>query len=316
MNGSAKEGNRPDIEHSSGISYRGRLAPSPTGYLHLGHARTFWVAQERARARRGVLVLRNEDLDAQRFKLEYVGAMLEDLKWFGLDWQEGPDCGGPFGAYSQSERREFYLAAMRRLLTGGFIYPCTCSRSDVRRALSAPHQGEDEPVYPGTCRQKCSSSSVEAAFDLEIPSDSPVKSVRSQRRRNWRFRVPEGEVIEFADGRYGPQRFIAGKDFGDFVVWRHDGVPAYQLSVVVDDAAMRITEVVRGADLLQSTARQLLLYRALRVSAPEFYHCPLMTDEQGVRLAKRHDALSLRRLRAEGISPAKLRAGWNLPSAA
>jgi glutamyl-tRNA synthetase len=291
-------------------SYRGRLAPSPTGYLHLGHARTFWTAQERARAAGGRLVLRNEDLDAMRFKLEFVGAMLEDLKWFGFEWQEGPDCGGPFGPYNQSERREFYLAAMRKLLAGGFIYPCTCSRSDVRRALSAPHQGEEEPVYPGTCRERVPAGSEEDAFDPNMMSGSRLASPRSPNKRNWRFRVPEGEVIAFTDGHCGPQQFTAGKDFGDFVVWRHDGVPAYQLSVVVDDAAMRITEVVRGADLLQSAARQLLLYRALGMLAPQFYHCPLMTDESGVRLAKRHDALSLRRLRAEGISPSQLRAQW------
>jgi glutamyl-tRNA synthetase len=284
-------------------TYRGRLAPSPTGHLHLGHARTFWIAQQRAQASGGVLVLRNEDLDATRFKLEFVDAMLEDLKWFGFEWQEGPDCGGPFGPYKQSERREFYLAAMRKLLTGGFIYPCSCSRSDVRRALSAPHQGEDEPVYPGTCRAKFKAGNGEGLFHPESTSGSPPKS-------NWRFRVPDGEVIAFEDGRCGPQQFTAGKDFGDFVVWRHDGVPAYQLSVVVDDASMQITEVVRGADLLPSTARQLLLYRALGVPAPQFYHCPLMTDDQGVRLAKRHDALSLRRLRAEGSSPAQLRARW------
>ena len=288
---------------ASRTPYRGRLAPSPTGYLHLGHARTFWIAQRRAQASSGVLVLRNEDLDATRFKLEFVGAMLEDLRWFGFKWQEGPDCGGPFGPYSQSERREFYLAAMQKLLAGGFIYPCTCSRSDVRRALSAPHQGEDEPVYPGTCRRKLEPSEVEQLFDPEPASGSTPK-------RNWRFRVPDGEAIAFVDGHSGPQQFVAGQDFGDFVVWRHDGVPAYQLSVVVDDAAMQITEVVRGADLLNSTARQLLLYRALGVPAPQFYHCPLMTDEKGVRLAKRYDALSLCRLRSEGSSPVQLRAQW------
>jgi glutamyl-tRNA synthetase len=286
-----------------GTTYRGRLAPSPTGHLHLGHSRTFWIAQQRARASGGVLVLRNEDLDAARFKLEYVNAMLEDLKWFGFEWQEGPDCGGPFAPYNQSERREFYLAAMQKLLAGRFIYPCTCSRSDVKRALSAPHQGEDEPVYPGTCRHRADAASQECSFD-----PNPAHSLAD--RRNWRFRVPDGEAITFTDGHYGPQECVAGKGFGDFVVWRHDGVPAYQLSVVVDDAAMQITEVVRGADLLKSTARQLLLYRALGAPAPQFYHCPLMTDDKGVRLAKRHDALSLRRLRAEGVSPAQLRAGW------
>jgi glutamyl/glutaminyl-tRNA synthetase len=297
---------------SKPTGYRGRLAPSPTGYLHLGHARTFWIAQERARAHGGVLVLRNEDLDATRFKLEFVDAMLEDLRWFGFAWQEGPDCGGPFEPYDQSQRRTFYLAALRRLLDGGFIYPCVCSRSDVRRALAAPHQGEDEPVYPGTCRPQDSRPPSAVRSPIEFQSLPPFAESSRQHapRINWRFRVPEGEVVSFVDGACGPQQFVAGRDFGDFVVWRHDGVPAYQLSVVADDAAMQITEVVRGADLLPSTARQLLLYRALGVVPPAFYHCPLMTDAAGVRLAKRHDALSLRQLRAAGRTPAELRAGW------
>jgi glutamyl/glutaminyl-tRNA synthetase len=272
--------------------YRGRLAPSPTGYLHLGHARTFWTAQERARASGGTLVLRNEDLDAVRFKLEFVDAMIEDLKWFGFEWQEGPDCGGPLGPYNQSERAEPYRQSLEKLRDGGFIYPCTCSRKDIQSAARAPHAADDrEPIYPGTCRKNRKS---------QIPN----------RKFVWRFLVPDGEVITFTDGHFGPQRFVAGKDFGDFVVWRNDGVPAYQLACVVDDAAMRITEVVRGADLLLSTARQLLLYRALGHEPPRFYHCPLMLDEAGVRLAKRHDALSLGRLRKEGMSPEKLRAGW------
>ncbi len=275
--------------------YRGRLAPSPTGYLHLGHARTFWTAQERARAHGGVLVLRNEDLDATRFKLEFVHAMLEDLRWFGFIWQEGPDCEGAFGPYSQSERMDIYRAALEKLRAGGFVYPCTCSRSDVLRALAAPHQGEDEPVYPGTCRPQ---------------TGNPKSEMRSP-KVNWRFRVRDGEAVCFMDGGFGEQQFVAGRDFGDFVVWRHDDVPAYQLSVTVDDAAMGITEVVRGADLLKSTARQLLLYRALGFEPPRFFHCPLVTDDNGVRLAKRHDALSLRSLRAQGAQPEQLRAGWS-----
>jgi len=276
--------------------YRGRLAPSPTGYLHLGHARTFWIAQERARAHGGVLVLRNEDLDAQRFNLAFAAAMLEDLRWFGFEWREGPDCGGPLGPYNQSERMHFYRAALDTLRERGFIYPCTCSRQDIRTAARAPHAAEDdEPVYPGTCRAK-----------------TPA-TLRAQpaTRINWRFRVPDGETVCFRDGHFGPQQFVAGKDFGDFVVWRHDDAPAYQLAVVVDDAAMQITEVVRGADLLKSTARQLLLYRALGVRPPEFLHCPLLTDANGVRLAKRHDALSLRSLRHLGRSPEELRRDWS-----
>src|SRR5437870_307290 len=277
--------------------YRGRLAPSPTGFLHLGHARTFWTAQQRAGACGGTLVLRNEDLDRARCKPEFVSAMLEDLKWFGLEWQEGPDCGGPFGPYSQSERREFYVTAFEKLCHGRFIYPCSCSRKDVLRALQAPHESEDEPVYPGTCRSR---KGDEPSSSIEADSGPSI-------RTNWRFRVPDGEVITFVDEHYGPQRFLAGKDFGDFVVWRHDDIPAYQLAVVVDDAAMQITEVVRGEDLLLSTARQLLVYRGLQLTPPKYYHCPLVTDESGSRLAKRHDALSLRALRAGGSDPDRLR---------
>jgi len=281
-------------------SYRGRLAPSPTGYLHLGHARTFWTAQERARAHSGVLVLRNEDLDAKRFKLEFADAMLEDLKWFGFEWQAGPDCGGPFGPYCQSERRSGYVSTLEQLRAGGFVYPCTCSRKDIATAARAPHAADDdEPIYPGTCRAKTLSTiNAQPSF-----------------RFSWRFRVPDGETISFVDGNCGPQHFEAGRDFGDFVVWRHDDVPAYQLSVTVDDAAMKITEVVRGADLLKSTARQVLLYRALGFEPPKFFHCPLMTDETGVRLAKRHEALSLRVLKEKGASPESLRLNWKLNTA-
>jgi len=270
-------------------AYRGRLAPSPTGFLHLGHARTFWVAHERARAHGGTLVLRNEDLDAARCKPEFVQAMLEDLRWLGCEWREGPDCGGPFGPYAQSQRAAYYRDAFERLRAAGRIYPCTCSRKDVLQAAQAPQVGDDEPLYPGTCRPRA-----------ELAQAPPA-------RANWRFRVPDGESIAFEDGGCGLQKFVAAQDFGDFVVWRQDGMPAYQLAVVVDDAAMRITEVVRGMDLLKSTARQLLLYRALELEPPRFYHCPLVVDEHGVRLAKRHDALSLRTLRQRGKSAAELR---------
>jgi glutamyl/glutaminyl-tRNA synthetase len=280
---------------SSSRPYRGRLAPSPTGYLHLGHARTFWTAQERANEQGGVLVLRNEDLDQQRCKPEFVTAMLEDLRWFGLRWQEGPDVGGPFAPYAQSERMAHYRTAFQRLRSAGLIYPCCCSRQDVLRALQAPHQGEDEPVYPGTCRPQPGQCAPE---------------VSAERAVSWRFRVPDGGQVDFVDGHFGLQSFKAGADFGDFVVWRHDDLPAYHLAVVVDDAAMGITEVVRGADLLRSTARQLLLFAALGHPVPNYYHCPLMTDERGVRLAKRNDALSLRTLRQQGVTPDALRKGW------
>ena len=287
--------------------YRGRLAPSPTGYLHLGHARTFWLAQERVRARGGELVLRNEDLDSTRFKMEFVDAMLEDLRWFGFEWSEGPDIGGPHAPYNQSERMDFYRAALEKLRAGNFIYPCTCSRKDIRSATRAPHANDDgEPIYPGTCRNKRDKWHVTSDKNSTQTILSPVTCHLSP---SWRFRVPDGETISFADGNFGEQKFVAGKDFGDFVVWRGDGVPAYQLACVVDDAAMRISEVVRGADLLVSTARQILLYRALGLPVPAFYHCALMMDEKGERLAKRHDALSLRTLRAQGIPPEQLRPG-------
>lgn len=294
-------------------AYRGRLAPSPTGYLHLGHARTFWTAQRRAHEHNGALILRNEDLDRQRCRPEFVTAMLEDLRWFGFAWQEGPDVGGPHAPYTQSERMPRYRAAFEQLRAGGFLYPCTCSRQDVLRALQAPHQGEDEPGYPGTCRPGNSSEFQVPGSGLgaRTHANSELKTQNSKLPPSWRFRVPDGRTITFPDAQLGAQSFLAGTDFGDFVVWRNDDLPAYQFAVVVDDAAMGVTEVVRGADLLASTARQLLLYEALGLAAPAFCHCPLMTDEQGVRLAKRHDALSLRTLREQGRTPAELRAGWS-----
>ena len=288
-------------------AYRGRLAPSPTGCLHLGHARTFWTAQERARENGGTLVLRNEDLDRARCKPEFVAAMLEDLRWFGCEWQEGPDCGGPFGPYKQSERYDLYRAAFDKLRADECIYPCTCSRKDIQAAASAPHAGDDELIYPGTCRPHESYKLQVASYRLGSPNAEPATCRLQTATTSWRFRVTDGEAISFTDGHFGPQQFLAGRDFGDFVIWRNDDVPAYQLACVVDDAAMRITEVVRGADLLVSAARQLLLYRALGLTPPAFYHCPLMTDEAGVRLAKRHEALNLRTFRQRGFAPESLR---------
>jgi glutamyl/glutaminyl-tRNA synthetase len=288
--------------------HRGRLAPSPTGLLHLGHARTFWVAAQRAAERRGQLILRNEDLDSQRCRPEFLAAMYEDLRWLGIEWSEGPDCGGPFAPYSQSERRAHYFAAWERLRDLGVIYPCTCSRKDVAQAAGAPNEGEDEAVYPGTCRPK---SPLKPKPGLSGPParfvDKDSTDLNSMSVVNWRFRVPENEEICFEDLHLGPQRFVAGRDFGDFIVWRRDDVPAYQLAVVVDDAAMQITEVVRGADLLKSTARQILLFRALGLAVPDYYHCDLVRDEAGVRLAKRHDSLSIRKLRELGWTPERVR---------
>jgi glutamyl/glutaminyl-tRNA synthetase len=267
-------------------AYRGRLAPSPTGLLHIGHARTFWIAAQRAIERRGTLILRNEDLDPQRSRADFARAMIEDLRWLGIGWTEGPDCGGEYGPYAQSARRTHYLEAWRQLRDGGFVYPCTCSRKDLALAASAPNDLDDEPLYPGHCRSR------RDAAEFHEPAGV-----------NWRFRVPEGEEIGFADLNLGEQRYVTGRDFGDFVIWRRDDVPSYQLAVVADDASMRIMEVVRGADLLKSTARQLLLIRALGLFTPSYFHCELLRDSAGARLAKRHDALSIRHLRESGMSP-------------
>lgn len=290
------------------VPYRGRLAPSPTGLLHLGHARTFWTAQQRARAAGGTLLLRDDDLDRARCRPEFVAAMLEDLRWFGCTWDEGPDVGGPHAPYRQSERLKLYADAFYRLRDAGTIYPCTCSRKDVQAAAAAPHEGPDvaaeEPVYPGRCRPE------NLPPDRHADHADLARRGLGQNQVNWRFRVPDGTALAFTDGAAGPQQAVAGRDFGDFLVWRKDGLPSYQLACAVDDALMGITEVVRGADLITSTFRQLLLLRALDRPAPAYYHCPLVTDDHGVRLAKRHDALALRTLRATGRAPADLRAGW------
>ena len=277
--------------------YFGRLAPSPTGLLHLGHARTFWIAYERARAASGTLLLRDEDLDVQRAKPEYSSAMKEDLRWLGITWQ---------GEVRQSDRLPLYRNAMMQLVRGGHAYPCTCSRKDLAQAMAAPHEdssvaqheSDDEPVYNGRCRPR--DQGIQREFNPGA---------------NYRLRVPDGEAITFLDNHAGPQSFVAGctreADFGDFLIWRKPltanpsdiGLPSYQLACVVDDALTRVTEVVRGRDLLKSTARQILLQRALGYPTPTYFHCDLMRDSNGVRLAKRHDALALRTLRTQGLSP-------------
>jgi len=301
--------------------YRGRLAPSPTGYLHVGHARTFWSAWTRARDAGGTLVMRMEDLDSERSRSVYAEAAYEDLRWLGIRWHEGPDKGGPYAPYVQSKRRNVYLRAWRKLYRGGYLFPCKCSRKDLEAALGAPHEAsarsagssgkteplDDEPVYPGTCRGNL-------GYVPQLPGPNAAED-DTPRGMNWRFRVPDGETIEFEDENLGPQRFVAGVDFGDFAVWRRDGEPTYQLACVADDAAMGITEVVRGADLLKSTARQILLYRALGLEPPRWYHCRLVLDQHGRRLAKRHDALSLRALRAQGLTPMNI-LGAELPLSA
>jgi len=274
------------------MSYTGRLAPSPTGLLHLGHARTFWIAFERARAADGQLWLRDEDLDPQRSKAEFSAAMREDLHWLGITWEH---------EMRQSERFTHYRAALQQLIESGYAYPCICSRKHLTQSTQAPHEDgaaadvDDEPIYAGTCRPTHSRPLA--------PGPEPS---------NYRFRVPDGETITFHDLHAGPQSFTAGIDFGDFLIWRKDNLPSYQLACVVDDAATQVTEVVRGRDLLKSTARQILLQRVLGLPTPQYFHCDLLRDEQGVRLAKRHDALSLRTLREQGVTPEQVLARFSL----
>ena len=264
--------------------YRGRLAPSPTGLLHLGHAATFWVACERAQAAGGKLLLRIEDLDIQRSKPHFTEALLADLEWLGISWHPP--------ILHQSQRLTLYREALDQLLITGHIYPCHCSRKDLAAMMHAPHDdSDDEPVYPGICRPTLDVQQREVALQPNI---------------NYRFRVPNEAAIRFEDKNLGPQTFIAGKDFGDFLVWRKDGLPSYQLACVVDDADTNITEVVRGRDLLKSTARQILLQRALCLHTPAYFHTHLLTDEHGIRLAKRHDALAIRTLRQQGLAPAQI----------
>ena len=265
-------------------SYRGRIAPTPTGDMHVGHARTFMEAAHRAAAAHGAIVLRIEDLDPLRCKPEYADRAIEDLTWLGAGWDEGP--------VFQSQRRPVYENVWRRLRDRGVIYPSEVSRKELRDAAHAPHDDEEdaEPVFPPALRPP-----LEAGRE----ATSPAGVV-------WRFRVPDGEVISFVDGRCGPQSFTAGEDFGDFVVWRKDDVPAYELAVVADDVDMRITEVVRGEDLLRSTARQLLVYAALGATPPAWFHTALVRDASGKRLAKRHQPLSIRELRDRGMSPGEV----------
>jgi glutamyl-tRNA synthetase len=273
---------------------RGRFAPSPTGPLHLGNARTALLSWLAARAPGGGYVMRVEDLDGPRVRPGVEGRILEELRWLGLDWDEGPDVGGPVGPYRQSERLDRYAEALERLRAAGLAYPCFCSRAEVAAAAQAPHgPGDEGPRYPGTC---------------SALGPDELRRRSAERRPAWRLRVPPGEVA-FEDGVHGLQVRDVAAETGDFVVARADGVPAYQLAVVVDDAAMGVTEVVRGDDLLASTARQLLLYRALGLSAPRFAHVPLVNGEDGTRLAKRHGALSLGELRERGADPRAV-AGW------
>ncbi|MGF1582968.1 MAG: tRNA glutamyl-Q(34) synthetase GluQRS [Gemmataceae bacterium] len=254
----------------------GRLAPSPTGAQHVGNARTYLITWLSVRSRGGQIRLRIEDIDSPRTKKGATEQIFEDFRWLGLDWDGEP--------VVQTQRRQLYNAALETLKTTEHIYPCTCSRKDVEEAASAPHAGHEGPVYPGTCANRMSAD----AYTLDKPY-------------SWRFRLGEDPIIRFTDG-YRGQVSIRWEDFGgDFVIWKNDGTPAYQLAVVVDDADMAITEAIRGDDLIPSTPRQLMLYRTLGLTPPTFVHVPLVIGTDGRRLAKRHGDTRLSSLREAGV---------------
>jgi glutamyl-tRNA synthetase len=267
---------------------RGRFAPTPSGELHLGGARTALLAWLQVRQTGGAWVLRIEDLDQSRAVPGAEARIVEDLRWLGFDWDEGPDTGGPFAPYRQSERTALFDEVVERLLREERAFLCYCSRAEVARVSQAPHNALDEgPRYPGTCRTLTRAQ----------------KSERSRHRpASVRLRVDEG-TVEFVDGLHGHQSEDVAKQVGDFVLRRADGTSAYQLAVVVDDIQMQISDVLRGDDLLSSTARQLLLYRALGSPAPRFTHVPLLLGPDGSRLSKRHGSISVRELGARLSTP-------------
>lgn len=266
---------------------RGRLAPSPTGLLHLGNAYAFLMAWLSARSRGGALVLRMEDIDPERSRPEFIHGIYEDLGWLGLDCEESPQRGGFHAPYAQSLRLDYYAAVLERLRDAGVVYPCYCTRKELRMLASAPHVGDEGAPYPGTCR---------ALSDAE-------RRAREVSGRRPSLRLHTEADCYFTDGVLGEQRFSMADCGGDFALRRSDGVVAYQLAVVADDAAMEITEVVRGDDLLLSTPRQLLLFHLLDRTPPCYAHVPLLHDASGERLAKRHKSLTLASLRASGASP-------------
>ena len=260
--------------------YTGRLAPSPTGALHLGNVRTFMIAWLRARSQGGRVVFRMEDLDHPRDKPGAAEAAAEELRWLGFDWDE---------EHVQSERRETYREALGRLKEAGLVYPCVCSRKDVEAAQSAPHSGE-QLFYPGTCRGRFSTWAEAAKV----------------RPPCWRFRVQEGTVVSFADVFAGPYEQDVSRSLGDFPLARDEDGAGYTLAVVVDDAAMGVTEVVRGDDLLPATPAQMLVQRALGLPTPAYCHVPLAVGPDGRRLAKRHGDTRISSFRAAGWSAERL----------
>jgi glutamyl-tRNA synthetase len=262
----------------------GRLAPSPTGGLHVGHARTFLIAWLAARASGGRIVLRIEDIDATRVRQGATEAAIDDLRWLGLDWDAGP--------YVQSERLGAYREALERLKERELVYPCSCTRAEIARAASAPHAVDEGPTYPGTCSGRSASDATQLG----------------DRHFAWRFRVPAGPVA-WDDLFRGPLALDPKQIGGDFLVARSPFMPSYQLAVVVDDLAMGADQVIRGDDLIPSTPRQILLARAFGGTPPAYGHVPLVVGPDGKRLAKRDGSIKLGTLREEGVDPRRL-VGW------
>lgn len=270
----------------------GRLAPSPTGAQHVGNARTYLLAWLSLRARGGRVILRMEDIDSPRVKAGAAEQAIDDLRWLGLDWDEGPDVGGPHAPYVQTARLALYRAALAELKRRELVYPCTCTRTDVAAAASAPHVGQEGPVYPGACAARSASDAARLA-------GKPFA---------WRLRTTDVDR-ELFDLVAGARRCNVARELGDFVIARSDDTPAYQLAVVVDDHAMEVTEVLRGDDLLPSAFRQLELYDLFGWRPPRFAHVPLVVGEDGRRLAKRHGDTRLSTLRDQGLSAPRL-VGW------
>ncbi|SDE10906.1 glutamyl-tRNA synthetase [Paenibacillus sp. UNCCL117] len=282
------------------MNRRGRFAPTPSGFLHIGNAFTALAAWLQMRQLGGEFVLRIEDIDKSRCRSVYTEQLQDDLLWLGLDWDEGPRKGGPYAPYEQSRRERLYEQALERLHHSGLVYPCYCSRSELSMVGNAPHGVASEgAVYTGACR-------------FLSPAERAVRAAR--KAPSLRFIMPERE-FSFPDGLAGPQCF-SSKGLGDFIIKRADGMFSYQLAVTVDDAAMGITDVLRGADLLDSTPRQLALYEALGTRPPSFAHVPLLADAGGRRLSKRDRDLTLTTLRKTGVRPERLlgalahTAGW------
>jgi glutamyl-tRNA synthetase len=275
------------------MTLRGRLAPSPTGALHLGNARSFLIAWLSIRSRGGTLLLRMEDLDHPKVKPQAAEEALADLRWLGLDWDEGPDLGGPVGPYVQSQRISHYAAALAVLQASGRVYPCVCTRKDVEAGQSAPHPGEEGTAYGGECRQRFASY------------DEAAATLPAGRLPAWRF-AADGGALAFEDGFHGRQQESAAHAAADFVIARHPQGAGYMLAVVVDDAAMGVTEVLRGDDLLGATYHQLRLYQALGLPPPRFIHVPLVVSPDGRRLAKRHGDTRIAALRQQGVRPSQV----------